>query len=484
MRKGVVETKPWAAGCIFAAVAFITAFIFTPCCRCGEITFHSFPDIKSSDSILIFAPHPDDETLGTGGLISKALQRGARVEVVLMTDGSRSHDRKTYGEFVNTLQNSSIKRPLWEIRRQETLHAVRELRLDQSRVVFLGYPDGGMRALFNDYWDCDRLYRAENDFNRSDHSPYRFSYQKNAPYCGANVAANLVDIMLAVKPTIIFYPDDGDFHEDHWATSAFARYAALKTGYDGEWYTYLIHKGDDWPSPGRYAPGMGLTLPPELAVLDATWMTLPLDRERIAKKNGAINAYSSQLFLWKNYLLSFVRSNEIFGAYPYVKMSRVGDNPNFFRDGAPPSSFPDVRMDQKAGSLQKSEDIIRMAMAYNHKFAYLILQSAEDIETTLLHRFHLRIWDKKRFTRMDVRVKQKKAEYERKAHNSIVPDRKPGLEVKGNMMVITFPFRYIKAADEIMLSGDVSDPEDKMIIDFTSFRDMAFSHKIEKSGQF
>ncbi|MDR3553655.1 MAG: PIG-L family deacetylase [Syntrophobacteraceae bacterium] len=451
-------------------------------CFCSEITFQPLPDIKNTDKIVIFAPHPDDETLGTGGLICEAIRRNAQVTVVLLTDGSRSHDTKAYEAFLN-LRNRSIKEPMGDIRRHEVLHAIGELGLDKSRVIFLGYPDGGMRALFNDYWDCDRLYRADNDFNKSDHSPYGFSYLKNAPYCGASVAANLQEIMLALKPDIIFYPDDGDLHDDHWATSAFARYAAIKTGYNGEWYTYLVHKGDDWPSPPRYLPKAGLTLPPELSVLDASWLILPLKPDQVARKGRAINSHASQLFLWKNYLLSFVRSNEIFGAYPYVKMSRVGDDPNFFRDGAPPSSFPDVRMDQKTGSLQTSEDIIRMAMAYNDKSAYLILQSADDINATLLHRFHLRIWDKKQFTRMDIKIRGKEAEYERKAGNSIMPDQKPGLAVKGNMMVISFPFHYIEAADEIMLSGDVSDPQDKIVIDFTSFRDMAFSHKIEEANQ-
>ncbi len=34
---------------------------------------------------------PDDETLGAGGLIAAACERGQRVEVVLLTDGSGSH---------------------------------------------------------------------------------------------------------------------------------------------------------------------------------------------------------------------------------------------------------------------------------------------------------------------------------------------------------------------------------------------------------
>jgi len=449
--------------------------ILSPHVHCAELKFEPLPAIKDSDSILIFAPHPDDESLGTGGLIRTAIESKARVAVVLFTNGSRSHDSKAYDAFLKDAKGTSSQEPLGYIRRQEALNALRELGLSEDNVTFLGYPDGGLRPLFNDYWDCDRLYRAHNDFNKSDHSPYDFSYQKDAPYCGASVAANLVEIFLARKPNIIFYPDDGDFHDDHWATSAFVRYSASIAGYDGEWYTYLVHKGEDWPSPAEYLPKTGLSLPPELAVLDASWLMLPLNPDQVAHKERAIGSHRSQLFLWKNYLRSFIRVNEIFGAYPYVKISRVGDNPDFFRDGPPPSTFPDVRGDYLTGSLQTSEDLTSMALAYNDKNAFLIVQSAKDIETRLVHHFHLRMWDTKQYTRLDIKVKDEEASYEWKAHDSIIPDQKPVLEVHGNMLVISIPFHCIQPADEIMLSADVNDPEDKTTIDFISFRDLSFT---------
>ncbi|GAA3731107.1 PIG-L deacetylase family protein [Salinactinospora qingdaonensis] len=41
----------------------------------------------SRERVLIFAPHPDDETLGCGGLMSKARQAGAEVYVQFITVG-------------------------------------------------------------------------------------------------------------------------------------------------------------------------------------------------------------------------------------------------------------------------------------------------------------------------------------------------------------------------------------------------------------
>lgn len=43
-------------------------------------------------SLLIFAPHPDDEVFGCGGITALALSAGAQVGVVIVTDGGRGGD--------------------------------------------------------------------------------------------------------------------------------------------------------------------------------------------------------------------------------------------------------------------------------------------------------------------------------------------------------------------------------------------------------
>lgn len=44
----------------------------------------------SSNKVLVFVPHVDDETIGLGGTIKKYTSLGAEVKVVLVTDGSKS----------------------------------------------------------------------------------------------------------------------------------------------------------------------------------------------------------------------------------------------------------------------------------------------------------------------------------------------------------------------------------------------------------
>lgn len=78
---------------------------------------------------IVFAPHPDDETLGCGGTIIRKLAQGAKVEVVFITDGSHSHDALPAKELAR-------------IRHAEALKACEMLGLGEQRVSFLDLEDG------------------------------------------------------------------------------------------------------------------------------------------------------------------------------------------------------------------------------------------------------------------------------------------------------------------------------------------------------
>src|SRR5215813_1568940 len=45
------------------------------------------PSPTHPDSIVVFAPHPDDEVIGCAGIMMQALARAARVKVVVITSG-------------------------------------------------------------------------------------------------------------------------------------------------------------------------------------------------------------------------------------------------------------------------------------------------------------------------------------------------------------------------------------------------------------
>lgn len=78
---------------------------------------------------IVFAPHPDDETLGCGGTILCKKASRASLKLVYMTDGSRSHP--------DQIDPAELRL----IRRQEALLACRALGLTEADVIFLDIAD-------------------------------------------------------------------------------------------------------------------------------------------------------------------------------------------------------------------------------------------------------------------------------------------------------------------------------------------------------
>lgn len=81
---------------------------------------------------LVVAPHPDDESLGCGGLIAQAAALGAAVHIAVVTDGAASHrESGTHG-----------RDRLRQLRRDETIEAAAVLGVPAERISFLDVPDG------------------------------------------------------------------------------------------------------------------------------------------------------------------------------------------------------------------------------------------------------------------------------------------------------------------------------------------------------
>jgi LmbE family N-acetylglucosaminyl deacetylase len=88
--------------------------------------------LLSAGPILVMAPHPDDESLGCGGLLAIAAQQGVPARIIFMTDGSGSHP-------------GSVDYPpeaLRILREREAVEAAEILGLGSDALVFLGQPDG------------------------------------------------------------------------------------------------------------------------------------------------------------------------------------------------------------------------------------------------------------------------------------------------------------------------------------------------------
>lgn len=83
--------------------------------------------------LVVVAAHPDDETLGAGGLIGTAAAHGIQVTVIIATNGEASHP--------NSPTHSAAS--LAAVRRVEVVAAVRALA-PEARVRLLDLPDGDL----------------------------------------------------------------------------------------------------------------------------------------------------------------------------------------------------------------------------------------------------------------------------------------------------------------------------------------------------
>ena len=99
--------------------------------RMAALPFADVTAIAGPDPILILAPHPDDESLGCGGLIRQACAAGMDVSVAILTDGTKSHP--------NSREYPAPR--LRAVREAEAMAAVAVLGLARDRLSFLGYPD-------------------------------------------------------------------------------------------------------------------------------------------------------------------------------------------------------------------------------------------------------------------------------------------------------------------------------------------------------
>ena len=84
-------------------------------------------DVIGAGSCLVLAPHPDDESLGCGGLIARCCLESRPPLVVILTDGSGSHP--------GSRQYPPAR--LATVREVEAARAVQALGLPPERLVFL-----------------------------------------------------------------------------------------------------------------------------------------------------------------------------------------------------------------------------------------------------------------------------------------------------------------------------------------------------------
>ena len=136
---------------------------------------------------VVLSPHPDDETLGTGGLIAEARTAGQEVDVIVVTDGSGSHPRsKQYP-----------RQRLVDVRYSEVHQAGLALGLEPDRIVFLGLPDT-LAPKSGPQFDA-AVEETLNVIRRSEAGALFVTWERD-PHCDHEASAELARVVRRMSP--------------------------------------------------------------------------------------------------------------------------------------------------------------------------------------------------------------------------------------------------------------------------------------------
>jgi LmbE family N-acetylglucosaminyl deacetylase len=287
-------------------------------------------DFAPTDRILVLAPHPDDEVLGCGGVLQRAVARGIPAEVAFLTYGdSNAWSFLTYR--LHPVVEPSAVRKMGEVRRQEALAAAAVLGIGAERLTFLGYPDAGTLDLWTSRWGAARP-PGHGPFTRARAVPYPTALRPGAPYRGEEVLADLEALIARFRPTQVFVSHPADHHPDHAALYLFTRVALwdLAGEVKATLHPYLVHF-PGWPAPG-YRPAEPASPPLALATAEA-WQSWGLTPGEVAVKRQALAAHRSQWRSGERHLLPFARATELTTEItgelpadePQLPVRRVGD---------------------------------------------------------------------------------------------------------------------------------------------------------------
>jgi LmbE family N-acetylglucosaminyl deacetylase len=225
--------------------------------------------------VLIFAPHPDDEVIGCGGVIQQALAAGRTVRVVFSTngDGYPRAAARLLGKTVADLSSEDMQR-LGRERSAEAIAAAKVLGISALHLVFLGFRDSAL---------VQATRRAQPHF---------------------------IEVVRQSRAADAYVSDGRDDHSDHRATYRLVMAAIGEVEKAPRLFTYMVHSGGSnaWPPAGPlYEQG---TLNPRVP-----WpppIRIPLTPDQTAAKLRALKAHASQWMLDHEYLGRFAKTEEVF----------------------------------------------------------------------------------------------------------------------------------------------------------------------------
>jgi LmbE family N-acetylglucosaminyl deacetylase len=281
---------------------------------------------QSQADVLVFAPHPDDEVIGTGGVLLQARAAGKTVRIVFATngDGYPRAASALLGKPISELRQSDFL-SLAAMRQREAVAAAGVMGVGAASLVFLGYPDSGLADIYAESSSApvSSPFTGKTSTYRAVAADYHtLAHGNPARYTRSALAADVEEILRESRPAQVYVTDGADDHPDHKAMFALVRDAAAFIGYGGPLLTYIVHSGsdEDWPWPRGATPGSPFQLNANANAnypKHVSWpppVRVPVNSDQSALKHQALVAHGSQWAIDRKYLESFVKSEEVFWA--------------------------------------------------------------------------------------------------------------------------------------------------------------------------
>lgn len=218
-------------------------------------------DPSSSErlDLLIVAPHSDDEAIGCATVIARAVAEKKRPGVVILTagDGFPKAAAAVAKKPIDQLRPEDFI-AVAALRQRHSLEAMRRLGVREQDLFFLGYPDGGLAAMYDA--TADAPYRQPFTGRTETYGPivadyHRRTHGQSAPYTRQAAVDDLAEIIRTRRPHAIFVTGETDTHADHRFAGRYVIDAAHAVNFEGEIWSYIVH-GEPPSSP----PDLRVTL--------------------------------------------------------------------------------------------------------------------------------------------------------------------------------------------------------------------------------
>ena len=210
--------------------------------------------LRTPRRVVVVAPHPDDESIATGGLLLRLNDAGAEIRVAFLTDGE--NNPWPHRAMLRRWHLTDSDRARYAaIRRDEAREALSILGLPSDSARFLGFPDQGLLRLF----------------------------RRNPSAISSAIERLLEDF----HPDLIVAPSATDLHSDHFAAALVVR--AARASYECEALAYVVHR---WSRPDQ-----------------SSFRILLTARER-ERKRRAISAHKTQMVLSRERWLRYADVDE------------------------------------------------------------------------------------------------------------------------------------------------------------------------------